>query len=927
MMKRYVNESSVAKGMRPGETPDRRGVLSGMTDSGLNKTSIPFALATLCLLTLTACVESVRNAIPFLPPPKYVEVTGGRKLKRTEISMLEREKALLAAIRVNPKDAVAYTGLGDLYQKIGWYRRAKDRYRDAIEHDPTLSQPHYSLGLLCIYEDRFSEAFDELKKAQALSPDDARIQHRLGQAAAGQGEIDQALKAYDGAIALDVEYTPAYLEKAKLLYSLRRYAEATALCRSALTHVPKVEISSVAKESRGNSLLDKFLPSGQDEEPPKTFRAEAAYDLALCLKAQGQFREALSVLLQAENIEPARADVQILKARLLEASGDAVGALAILQPLRQTFPNMAEIPKRMAKLYQKSGQTELASKIRLEAAELDHSDRELQEEAAHNAEQSHDVARAIAIYERLVRVDPEELRYRRTLAKAYDTAGIQREAIFSYQEIINRSPEDFATRRRQGMLCADVPGFEGRAMLRFKEVLNHDPKDAEVHRKLGELLLKSAEIYRKLNRPGMEAMAVKNFSDAENHIRETLLYAPKDAQAHHNLATLLYGQKRFEEAVKEYNAALSIDPNFALAQLNLAKVLLGLNRDEEAAGLLRKYLAQQPLDEEARRGLANTLRQLGRREEAIQEYEAIAALKPGDTEASMKLAELQTGLGRPRSSVGIYEAILEKHPADIDALREAGRLYGDLHQPLRAIYCWQRLLNLKTGDLEAQSQLATAYKAIGADEAALQRYETVGKSGTPEAWKNAAALHLKRNENERAAQAFREAIKIEGQKPDIEARMALASLLQTSGKPSEKDEATKLYREILLLEPPESKNVSCRLNLANLLSDSNHLPEAQDEYEAILRDQPSQTGALVGLGVIWRKRGKYDKALENYHFALKADPNLRVAHFNMALIYDYYLNDKPKAQIHYDRFVELGGDPAKLPEELQPDPRRKPEVP
>ena len=387
----------------------------------INKSVTSLTLACLCLLTLTACVESVRNAIPFLPPPKYVEVTGGRRLKRSEIAMLEREKALLAAIRVNPKDAVAYTGLGDLYQKIGWYRRAKDRYRDAIDNDPTLSQPHYSLGLLCIYEDRFGEAFDELKKAQALSPDDARIHHRLGQAAAGVQEIDKALKSYDEAIILDAEYTPAYLEKAKLLYSLRRYAEAASLCRSALTHVPKVDVSSVAKVSRGNSLLDRFLPTGQEEEPPKTYRAEAAYDLALCLKAQGQFRDALAVLAQAEEVEPAKADVQILKSRLLEAGGDVPGALATLQPLRQAFPNMAEIPKRIAKLHQKSGQTELAAKIRLEAAELDHSDRELQEEAARNAEQNHDVARAIAIYERLVRVDPEELRYRRILAKASTT--------------------------------------------------------------------------------------------------------------------------------------------------------------------------------------------------------------------------------------------------------------------------------------------------------------------------------------------------------------------------------------------------------------------------------------------------------------------------------------------------------------------------
>ena len=74
----------------------------------------------------------------------------------------------------------------------------------------------------------------------------------------------------------------------------------------------------------------------------------------------------------------------------------------------------------------------------------------------------------------------------------------------------------------------------------------------------------------------------------------------------------------------------------------------------------------------------------------------------------------------------------------------------------------------------------------------------------------------------------------------------------------------------------------------------------------------------MGLGVIWRKRGKYEKAVDIYHQALKTDPNLKLAHFNMALIYDFYLNDRVKAQFHYGRFIELGGDPNKLPDDLRP---------
>jgi len=838
--------------------------------------------------------------MPFLPPSKYVDV-GGRKLTRGEVAYYEKIKALSYATKINPRDAVAFVTLGTMFQQKGNYALAKDLYLKAIAIDDTLSEAHHHLGVLCLYEARYGEALDELTKARKLSPDDARIRHHLAQARAGAEKYDEALRELNEAIALDAEYTPAYLEKARLFYSLRRYAEAAGICRAALNNAPKTDVTSQAKLSHGSFIFDKILPTGEEEPAPLTWRAEAAYDLALCLKAQGQIHEALGVLLQAETALSAKADVQILKARLQEAAGDTAGALTTLQLLRQQFPAMAEVPKRMAKLYQKSGQAELAAKTRLEAAELDHSDRELQEEAARNAEQQHDLARAVAIYERLVRIDGEDLRYRRQLARAYDNVGLHRQAALAYQEIVNRVPEDIATRRRMGVLFSELPGFQSRAVLQLKQVLEKNPRDAEILRRLGEMYLQS-----------------RNFVEAEKYIRQTLQLNPRDAQAQQNLATILVGQNRFEDAVDKYREALAIDPKLYVAQLNLAKVLLGLNRREEAVPALRTYLAVKPLDEEALRLLAGALRDLGRRDEAMREYEAIAALRPGDLESNMQLAELQKNLGKPRVAAGVYESIVEKSPTNVEALREAGRLYDDMDQPLRAIFCWQRVMSLKVGDLEAQSRLAAAYKKIGAEDAALAKFEAVGKSGDADAWKQVAVLRLRRNEKDLARQALREAVQIKNQ--DIETRHQLAALLLSGDKApptiEDKEEALRLFQDIRTLDP---KDIAARLNLANILSELNRMSEAQDEYEAVLRDKPAgYAPAFVGLGVIWRKRGKFEKAVDTYHQALKADPALKLAHFNIALIYDFYLNDRVKAQLHYDRFLELGGDPDKLPDDLRP---------
>ncbi len=203
----------------------------------------------------------------------------------------------------------------------------------------------------------------------------------------------------------------------------------------------------------------------------------------------------------------------------------------------------------------------------------------MQEEAVRDAEAKHNRPRLIQLYERLVRIAPEALRYRVNLAQNYDEAGINREAALAWQEVLNlreriaeqakrdgdtkpnpdpyfTNPSEYDVRRRTGLLYSDIPGFQGKALLHFKRCLQLMPDDGEVHRRLGEMLLQT-----------------KSFSEAERHIRETLRLFPNDAKAHNNIATLFSNQNRYDDAVDEYKKAIACDPKLEEAQFNLAKVL------------------------------------------------------------------------------------------------------------------------------------------------------------------------------------------------------------------------------------------------------------------------------------------------------------------------------------------------------------------
>ena len=885
----------------------------------------------LALFTLSGCLddltEAARGVVPFVPPSKYIE-RGGRKLTRSEAAFYQKLTDLSRATKVNPRDAVAYNAIGELLMKKGSYALAKRCFLDAIDFDTTLSEPHHNVGRLYLLEERYHGALEELEKAQKLSPDDAGIRMRVGEAHMGLGKVGEALQDFNEAITLDKEYTPVYLAKARLLYSQHSYGEAADVCREALKNIPVYTPPPAAVQQQTNiGLLDRILPGQkitEDDSPPPTYKEEASYDLALCLKAQGLYSEAISALAGAETSEEARADVQILKASCQDLMNDSNGALGTLSLLRTALPDMVEVPKLMARLHDKLGQTDLAVKTRLEAAELDQSDKALQEEALKDAEAKQNKPRIIQLYERLARVDPDNLRYRIALAQAYDAAGIKREAALAWQEVLNlreriveqarrdgdakpnpdpylETPPEHEIRRRTGMLYSDIPGFQGKAMLHFKRCLQLVPEDGEVHRRLGEMLLQT-----------------KNFSEAERHIRETLRIFPNDAKAHSNLATLHAAQSNYDDAVEEYRKAIKCDPELDIAQLNLAKVLLGQNRRDEALPPLLAYTKLKPLDIDAHRILGDLYRDLNNKPAAVAEYEVVLALeeeKGTGVKATIDIVTIKRAMGDKAASISDLEAQIEKHPSEIQLLVPAGRYYSNDKLHIRAIYTWERVLNICGSDDkfqvirgEALTRLAAEYIAIDRKNDALRMNELAGKGGDAEGYRRLAEMYLKDGNTVKAIENLKKVLTIKT--ADVDARRQLAELLQTSPKTPERDEALKLYQEIIALNP---KDASAHVNCGNLLVEFNHFSEGLDEYEIVLRENPKNTAALLGRGVLFRKRARYKDALEDYLKAIAADPTLAKAYYNAALVYDYYLPDAAKAKEFYQKFIDCGGDPSKIP--------------
>ncbi|NOR21225.1 MAG: protein kinase, partial [Candidatus Aminicenantes bacterium] len=227
---------------------------------------------------------------------------------RREEDFEEGVKKYTEALKVDPDYALAYRGLGDIYQfhfvfspHDNWksYDLMNKNYELAYQINPNLAEANLGLGWAFFFKEDLDKSYDFFKRAFELDPSNPSINFDLGSFLRSIGLYSQAIQYYSRSIELDPLYMTTY--------------ELIADC-----YIRIGEFSKVA------DCVNKALDIEEDDYSFYLVHAEA-------LIMMKKYDEAGEKIAHAEKLNPESPYVRYYRAWVAAAKGEKEKALTLIE--------------------------------------------------------------------------------------------------------------------------------------------------------------------------------------------------------------------------------------------------------------------------------------------------------------------------------------------------------------------------------------------------------------------------------------------------------------------------------------------------------------------------------------------------------------------------------------------------------------------
>ncbi len=737
-------------------------------------------------------------------------------------------------------------------------------------------------GLIFANVHKNKEAIDIFKKELEKNPEDPNIHYYIGVSYFNLKEYDKAAEKFQTALKIKPDFPDAHLQLAVISLTkaleLRNFGKSESLVLEKL-----LEAEEICRE-----VIEKY-PDNK----------HAYVRMGAIHSEQGMVEEAIADFEQALKLDSALIDAHI----------------------------------SLANLYARSSELELAEK---------HCNKVLSE------------------------IDPDNYQTRLLLSAIYEQKGEHEKGVECLRHILKKQPEDLNAHIQLGLFYLKMSKYdeayqvveqvralkpvilppainfiEATVLYQRKDYANAITLLKEVTKKIPKFIQSHYVLALALTESGRR-------EDAENEFRTAINLDPKFIPAQLGLVRLLAMEGKYDETVKLCNEILKKVPGNVdvLQMLGTAYIQLKDFKSAEAvfqkiiehnptigtvhmarlsfeSGQLGKCVRQceeiikvNPDDVAAYDVLGLAYAKQGKLDNAIEQFAKAIEKNPGATDIHLKLAKVYLLKGTYNDAIKVLDNLISLNPESLQAYSLLASIYEKVGKVDKAIHTLTKLLEKNPTYLPGY-QLASLYLIQGRPDEAIDLCNKALPLAPKETalYVNLAIAHQEKGEYQESISLCQKADKLNPGMPFTNIlltniRIANGDISKASDffvqggeqfKRKEYDKAISSLREVTKRLPESSQ---AHYALANILTESFHMGEAREEFEATIDLAPKFVPAKLGLARLLLKEGSLNESIRLSKEILTIDSNSVDAMNIMGTAY-MKLEDFKNAEVFFDKILEL----------------------
>ncbi len=433
---------------------------------------------------------------------------------------------------------------GLAHHEAGRLQQAEQHYRQVLGAEPRNADALHLLGVLALQCGHAQVAVEYISAAIRIAGDRATYHTNLAEALRVLGQLDEARRAYEQALAITPQNPAAYNNLGTIQEAQGNLPAAIDCYRRAAAQHPGYPDPhnnlGIALEKQGDSLAAAECFRRAIEIEPRYARGH--YNLGVNLARRGMREEAIHALSQAIEAAPDYAEAHYALAMTHQQLGQTERARIEYERALALRPNWAEAASSLGSLLQSIGQLDEAA----------------------------------AMYERALAANPhyaEAIYNQGTLLKL---RGNLDAALARYQLAIAAKPNFPEAHFNLGTLLQRARKLpEARAA--YQEALRWRPTYALAHNNLGNVLREQRELE--------QAIACYH---------KSLEFDPQNAQTLINLGSAWHERGSLEKALGCYDQAMQLNSASSEVYNNLGTALRDMNREADALAAFERSIELDP---------------------------------------------------------------------------------------------------------------------------------------------------------------------------------------------------------------------------------------------------------------------------------------------------------------------------------------------